>query len=54
MLHGLVIEVYFDRTVLEMKDAQALRYADEAITRLLYSICLGDLREFTEQCDAPF
>ncbi len=54
MLHGLVIEVYFDCTDLEMKDVQALRYSDDAITRLLYSIWLGDLREFTQQGDAPF
>lgn len=54
MLHGLVIEVYFDCMDLEMKDVQALRYSDEAITRLLYNIWLGELQQFTQQGDAPF
>lgn len=54
MLHGLVIEVYFDCMDLEMKDVQALRYSDEGITRLLYNIWLGPLQPFTQQGDAPF
>ena len=54
MLYGLVIEVVYDFVDMEVKDVEALRYTDEGIKRLLWNIWIHDLREFTQQGDAPF
>jgi len=53
-LPGLVIEVHLEFQGLEVQDVRALRYADEEMERLLWSIRLDDLREFTQQGEAPF
>ena len=54
MLYGLVIEVVYDFVDMEVKDVEALRYTDEGMKRLLWNMGIWDLREFTQQGDAPF
>jgi hypothetical protein len=48
-MHGLVVEVHLEFQGLEVQDVCALRYSDEGIERLLWSIWLRDVRQFTQQ-----